>query len=85
MVRRPATAAVAALAAGMKASRSAPSGNMLDRISGFRKMMYAITRKVVRPARTSVPMLVPRSLSLKNESNPLRGCGAGAVRSWVPR
>ena len=70
-------AAVAALAAGMKASRSAPSGNMFDRISGLRKMMYAITRNVVTPARTSVPMVVPRSLSLNHESNPLRGSGAG--------
>jgi hypothetical protein len=38
MVRIPASRAVAALAATMKAPRSA-SGTMFDRISGFRKMM----------------------------------------------
>src|SRR5688500_2047737 len=71
MVRMPARRAVAAAAAGMKAACSGDSaGNMFDRINGFRKMMYAITRKVAMPARASAPTLVPRSVSLKKESSP---------------
>ena len=37
---------------------------------GLTKMMYAITRKVVSPARISVPTEVPARESLKKESKP---------------
>src|SRR5450830_110758 len=38
------------------------------RMDGLTKMMYAIVRKVVRPASSSVRTVVPLSLSLKNLS-----------------
>src|SRR3989337_1683455 len=81
IVRTPARSAVAAAAAGMKAPCSGESaGNMFDRINGFRKMMYAITRNVVMPARASAPTVVPRSVSLKKESSPPPSLGARSLR-----
>jgi hypothetical protein len=45
------------------ATGSSPSGAAM--MFGFRKMMYAMTTKVVTPARTSVPQLAWRSPNLK--------------------
>ena len=55
----PMQVAVTAAALGMPAAL---------RMLGLTTMMYAMARNVVRPARTSVAELVPRSESLKNVS-----------------
>ncbi len=55
----PSAVAVAAPANGTPAA---------DRMPGLTKMMYAMVRNVVTPARSSVLAFVPRSLNLKKPS-----------------
>src|SRR6266853_4595814 len=63
---------------------SRPSG--LAMMFPFRKMMYAMTMNVVRPARASVTRSVPRSANLKYSAiPPPLGAGRGCASStWFP-
>src|SRR5574338_479678 len=80
MVMMPATRAVpAAMVASVHRGSACPvASNPPVRMEPFTNRMYAITMKVVSPARSSVPTVVPRSLSLKKASSPPRAGGAAA-------
>src|SRR5438445_10101663 len=52
----------------------------LERMTALTTRMYDMTRKLVSPPRTSVPIVEPASVTLKYESNQLRCAGIAAVR-----
>jgi hypothetical protein len=68
MLRTPAVRHVTVSTAG-KGSLAPVGSATAPRMLGFTKMMYAMTMKVARPARTSLPTVVPRSRSWKVRSS----------------
>src|SRR5437773_11475813 len=52
----------------------------LERMTALTTRMYDMTRKLVSPPRTSVPIVEPASVTLKYESNQLRWAGIAVVR-----